>query len=360
VLLVASIACFVYGKEFAAILFAALAAALHPGYILHAGVLAASYMIILAGERRPGRAAGLGILAGLLILPLILYVFLALGPGSPQLNARARSILVEERISHHALVSVWLGRGALIQFALILTGIGASYRSRRLFRVLVLGLCAGFLLTLLQVISGSTWLALLFPWRISTWLVAICSAVLLARLSAGAVWIIDRLPPQWLRPSCNTAVIGLSFLFLAGSGFFGVRKTLAPPPSDPVAAGAQANSSPGQTYLIPLEYQSFRLTSGLPVFIDWKSHPFRAAEVVEWYRRVQLARAFYRAGSGEEAAGALAAIAGEAEITHVIVEREQGHLLAGLPAREILRDCRYVLAELNGGRRGEEAEQGRR
>ena len=49
----------------------------------------------------------------------------------------------------------------------------------------------------------------------------------------------------------------------------------------------------GDTYLIPLKMQDFRLASGAPAYIDFKSIPYQDKEVLEWYRRVSFVDDFY-------------------------------------------------------------------
>jgi hypothetical protein len=54
-----------------------------------------------------------------------------------------------------------------------------------------------------------------------------------------------------------------------------------------------ANKQPGETYLIPLKMQDFRLESGAPAFIEFKSIPYKDLDVLEWQRRVDFTRKFY-------------------------------------------------------------------
>lgn len=38
---------------------------------------------------------------------------------------------------------------------------------------------------------------------------------------------------------------------------------------------------------------NFRLTTGLPIFINWKTHPYKDFEVIEWYEKLKQNDAFY-------------------------------------------------------------------
>lgn len=73
----------------------------------------------------------------------------------------------------------------------------------------------------------------------------------------------------------------------------------------------------GEVYLIPTKLQDFRLETGTPIYIDFKSIPYAPYEVVEWRRRVLRADRFFREKA--EACEALEVLAGEG-VTHVVSE----------------------------------------
>jgi len=350
VLILAGVACFLYRREFLAVACMVLAATVHPTYILHAAILTAACMFVLALEKRIQRALAVGVFATLLVLPVLLYVALVLQPASPAQLAEAQSILVDERIPHHAKVSAWFSFGAILKIAIIVAGIAVSFRHKRLFMVLTLCTVTGLALSLLQVMTANTSLALLFPWRLSTWLVPACFAILLGGVSV----LVVRLLQTWVAPGkmqyVHLGIAGLFITFAVTSGVLGVHKTIdgarATTQND-VVFYARTHAQPAQTYLIPLKYENFRLASGVPVFIDWKSHPYRDVEVIEWHDRVALAKAFYQAESSEAAAGALAAIQLKASITHVMVETGKDYLLQALPGETIFQDDHYLLRQLS-------------
>jgi hypothetical protein len=49
------------------------------------------------------------------------------------------------------------------------------------------------------------------------------------------------------------------------------------------------SQDPTNLYLVPLDFEQFRIKSGRPIFVDWKSHPFKDIEVIEWRRRIEIA-----------------------------------------------------------------------
>ena len=55
-----------------------------------------------------------------------------------------------------------------------------------------------------------------------------------------------------------------------------------------------ATHTPGDIFLIPKKMQDFRLATGSPVFIEFKSIPYRDTDVLEWYERIQKIERFYK------------------------------------------------------------------
>jgi hypothetical protein len=63
----------------------------------------------------------------------------------------------------------------------------------------------------------------------------------------------------------------------------------------PMFAFIRNHKSPGDEYLIPIDMQDFRLETGAPVYVEFKSIPYYDVEVIEWYRRINTAGSIYRA-----------------------------------------------------------------
>jgi len=54
------------------------------------------------------------------------------------------------------------------------------------------------------------------------------------------------------------------------------------------------NKSENDLYLIPDKFQEFRINTGAPVLVSYKSHPYKDVELLEWYRRYRLEKDFYK------------------------------------------------------------------
>jgi hypothetical protein len=97
-------------------------------------------------------------------------------------------------------------------------------------------------------------------------------------------------------------------------------------------------------YLIPVddeEFERFRLSTGAPVFITWKSHPYKDIEVLEWYKRYKLGHMFY-SDSTPLACLDLEAITSGYHITRIVIDKTRGPLnCSGLSV--VYEDKYYIL-----------------
>lgn len=286
VLLVLSIYLFLSGRYALAIVSAVAAAYFHPTYLLSAGILVCTYLVIVLarGEERrkvPWMAAA----AFLLVLPVLFYVYRSFG-GASEAVRRAQEILVNFRIPHHALITEWLDITTLAQMLLLIGGLWIARRTV-VFPLLAIASALAFLLTLVQLISRNNALALVFPWRISVILIPIAVALWLGFLVERLAQRLDDSGSSRL----SLIIRVLCWICLAGLAAAGVfrfwvesnEKILVK--EYPLYQFVRQTKSARDVYLIPTKMQDFRLETGAPVYIDFKSIPYQSAEVLEWYRR---------------------------------------------------------------------------
>ena len=305
VFLLLSAALFLRGRPTLAVLSAALAATFHPTYLLSAALLTLAYMLssLLAGGkgrtplasvwRRLAGPAWIGLAALLAVLPILIYVYANFGNTPPATTAQAQAILVDYRIPHHARVSWWFDATAVFKIGLILAALLVVRRSK-LFLVLLVPFLGALALTVAQLLLNSNMLALLFPWRVSTLLVPLSTALLLAALVSA---LAGRFPQTFASHGRLLSALS-SGLILAVVAVGAIRFTLdlsrkAAAEERPLQAYVAAHADPGQVYLTPVKMQDFRLAARAPVYIEFKSIPYQDADVLEWYRRMRLADRFY-------------------------------------------------------------------
>lgn len=342
-LLVVSLALFLDGRSYAAAGAAALAATFHPTYLLTSGTLVAGYMWLHAGRLgQPKRALAVGGLALGLVIPVLIYSYMVFQPTSAELWNQASEILVEFRLPHHAQPRAWFGAPTLVKAGLIALGLHLARRTR-LAPVMTIVAGLGALLSAAQLITGSNRLALLFPWRVSTLLIPLSSGLVL-------MWALGPLVRR-LESGGHVRRSRVVWLFWVGGAVLaaaGLVRTVQlereqmRDPARAMYAQVRKEQAAGHVYLIPPKLQPFRLETGAPAFVDFKSIPYRDKEILEWRERMQLARFFYRDDPAQIDCDLLKSIREHEAITHVVVETEQfGLQCAGLELR--FQDANYAV-----------------
>jgi hypothetical protein len=315
VLLVLAIALFVRGQPFLAVVAAALGATVHSTYVLPAGLLTAGFMTALAIEGQARRALAVGALALVLVVPVTAYVLAEFSPTTTAEFAEAQGILVNLRIPHHCLPGLWFDTVAGLQIAWVVLAMALVWRTR-LFPVLAVSFVLALLLTLAQLATGSNALALLFPWRLSAVLVPVATTIVLSRLVAlrflpvgnALVWATSALAVACLAAAgswinTNRLAFRSGDEELAMMDF--VRETRKPgdlyllpvrvPNLTATTHGSLSSDfkplaeKQQDARIIPVNLQRFRLYTGAPIFVDFKSIPYRDTDVIKWRFRLEIA-----------------------------------------------------------------------
>lgn len=371
VLLLAAMYLFVVDKPVLAVTCSSLAAAIHSTYLLGAAALTVAFLCVLLSRRQVRKALLVGSWALLLVLPTLLYNWLHFVPTEATAFAEAANILVHVRLPHHAQPLLWADTIAWLQIGWLILGIALAYGTR-LFPLLLVPFLFAAALTVLQIATDSQPLALLFPWRISIYLLPVATAVILTR---GLLLLAPKLERH------KKLLLGLSgaiVLLAVGGGVWIMADRLGYQTGDeelammahvrdqrseddlyllPVALpslarttrGSRASSfiplsrKRGDTRLIPVDLQRFRLFTGVPIYVDFKSIPYRDVDVLEWYRRMQTAQELYQDMQREPCASWLPRLRAQ-HITHIVTPARQ--LLECPELEEVYADDYYRIYAL--------------
>jgi hypothetical protein len=292
VFLVLSIYLYLKDKKGLAILSAALAATFHPTYLLSAGALTFAYMIdTWRGQKKIWPAFRLGLLGLAVVAPILIYTYINFWGGNPEIDAAARSLLVNVRIPPHAVVSEWFNATVIVKLVFIGVGLFLVRRSR-LFWVLFIPLCLAVGLTIVQVFTMNNALALIFPWRLSTWLVPVAVGLIAGEL---VILVGSRTPATLERTLKTTGLILIALAVAAGEvRSYLVNNQWSALAYRPIEAYVRSHRQPGQVVLTPSGIYDFRLETGVPVYVDFLSIPYKSAEVVEWDRRFRQESLLYQ------------------------------------------------------------------
>jgi hypothetical protein len=375
VLLLLAIALFVWDRIFLAAACAVLGATIHSTYLLPAALLTAGFLTALVSEGQYRRALVLAALSLALVLPVTVYVLLTFRPASPETFAESQGILVHLRIPHHCLPRLWFDPVAGLQIAWMVLSLALVWGTR-LFPVLTVPFVLATLLTLAQVATDSDTLALLFPWRISAVLMPVATTVILSRLVS-----LRFLPLGGAVASLASAVV---LVALAAAGLWIVIDRQAFRSNDEELAMmdfVRDHSGPGEVYLlpvrvpdlakasygslssdfkppaakrqdvriIPVDLQRFRLHTGAPIFVDFKSIPYKDVDVIEWRDRLHQAENVLRQLREGERSAALAELRRHG-MTHLVVPADLP--LEGPGFERLYADSSYQVYRLGALPRG--------
>jgi hypothetical protein len=276
----------------AAAISSCVAAIMHPTYLLSAGLVCLALVKVSWERRSHRRSVELVLIACVSAVLVAVEVWPIVTGADTRTGALAETILAVHRAPHHALVSVWLGQrpfAVAIQIAICVAGIVlVRRRERELAWMLSLAALVALVLTIAALVSGNLRLALMFPWRVSAWLVPSSTALVL-----GALF--DR----WLtRPRIRAnSVLSVAAICLAFAAVHGAIQHIqswreAAPEPDLVAA-LRARTRVDDVLVAPVDLEWIRLDAERAVVADAKSHPFQGDEVVAWWSRLQLVTALY-------------------------------------------------------------------
>lgn len=309
VLLLVAVGAFAHGRPVLACVLAAVACWFHSTYLLPSALLVLGFLVELTrdGRCRPGLFAGAAALV--VVAPVVAFTVWQFNPFDPHAENALR-ILARIRIPHHCVPARWFDVVAALQLVWVAFGLFLIRRTG-FGRALAVAALGGGALTAIQIATDSDSLALAFPWRISVLLVPVATAATFAKLLAWTQ------PGKWTE---RLALIGLFALVaggvvvtVCGLGYrtvdehelYDYIRTTAKPddvyllpvqlPKVGNGRGAVSNTfappprAKPDTNQIPVDLQRFRLETGACIYVDFKSVPYAAPEVEEWYRRMEFA-----------------------------------------------------------------------
>ena len=316
VFLLLGLSLFLVEKHISATVFTCLAGILHTTYLLGGAFIILGFQLYLVLDGKIKKAILIGILALLLVTPSVFYAAGNFQPSSSEGFKEAQEFLVKFRLPHHCLPQLWLDWVACLQILWIMLSI-FLLRNQKALTVILVPFLLGAIFTILQVTTQSNTLALLFPWRISSVLVPLATMIILSELLAYCNPFISRLKPfvPSVVLSIILALLGIAIpVFKAGfvikeneNGILAhikTNKTIDDLYLLPVNVPNLASTTRGSlssdfkpigkkttdTRIVPIDMQRFRLYAQAPLYIDFKSIPYKDADVLDWHRRLLLAQ----------------------------------------------------------------------
>ena len=319
VLLVLSIYLFLRERPFWSLVPMAVAIYFHPVYLLAGALLTIAFMwVIFRTQHNLKRALWLGIVSLLMVAPVLIYTIYMFWDPDPVLAQEALDVLVNFRNPQHALITTWLNWTVFVQALVLIAGL-VILRKTKLFTILLIVTSAVITLTIIQVVSANQRLALIFPWRVSVLLVPMGTTILIAfGVTKFMDWLKEpRKAERWVSRLSLLVMVGL---IIVGAIRFQVEslRQLADP-ALPMMNYVAAHKSPGDIYMIPSKMENFRLVTGAPILVDFKSAPDRDADVMEWRERLKWVSWFYQGTKSCKIINDIVVLYG---VTHVVTVKD--------------------------------------
>jgi len=278
-----------------------IAGLMHASYLIHSGALVGVMALYLWFKGQRDEAFWIVGIYAALVLPLVIYIATQLTDSQ---TAAANLILAIERVPHHTQPTRWWDSTDTVHAGVIVAASALIWwkdRGLTRFAILATTLYVGIGIGLVLWTKNPS-LALLMPWRASGYLYAVSQLIL---LTAGFL-IVARVFSRWPRFADSILLILPLALLIWSAVENGVFSVLAEEYEDtttqaayPFMESIRQETPENAILLIPLRDGDYRLGAQRPIFVDWKSHPYKGSEVLEWWRRVEFVQAFYNLSSSD-------------------------------------------------------------
>jgi len=327
IFLISSWAFFIYKKEYFSIIFAILAAAIHPTYLLQAFFLISGFLFYFLFKKRYKFFFKISISSLILVSPIVFYIFTNFILYDPIINFEAQKIQSELRIPHHAHVNSWFSSKDFQTLAVILIALSIGFKKHRFFIPLMIVFFMSLFLSIYQFYTSSNFLGLLYPWRSSVYIVPVCSMIIFSKILTV---IYFKYLISYVK--INKLLNLISIILITVVSLAGLKKTVNSTKNKnlnfPIASEISQFKNEIKRILIPVDLEHIRLNTGIPIFIDWKSIPFKSDETLEWYDRIKLTNSFFNSKKLDKQNEFLQKINKKDYISHVLIrDYENEHIL---------------------------------
>jgi hypothetical protein len=113
-----------------------------------------------------------------------------------------------------------------------------------------------------------------------------------------------------------------------------------------LATAAKALTPVDAVVLVPPSFEAFRMEAGRAAYVDFKSHPYRADEVLEWRRRMGVAERLYGEAGVTPRCTALQTLVEEGAVTHAVLPHSTKRSWGCARHRLLYRNSEYGLYAL--------------
>lgn len=314
VFLIIGIVFFLENKLYKATFFVISAAYFHPTYLLHSIIIILSFVIIIFKKEQFRNIINLISISVLIFTPLIIFLYYFALSADNELLKNGQQILIS-RIPHHTLFSYWDKKDFILKIIFFLLALLLVRKNQRLFLILLLAFIFSSFFSLIAQYSKNPTMLLMFGHRFTVWIVPVSIAIVLFK-SINYI-VINKF--ILLHEVVINNLIKLFFIALTIIGFsytiFGHFSK-----NNELFNFLENLDYSNGSLLIPKEFENIRLNAKTPIFVDYKSHPFKADEVVEWYERIKIVDRFYESKIYEDRKKIYFMINAKEKINYILID----------------------------------------
>ena len=84
------------------------------------------------------------------------------------------------------------------------------------------------------------------------------------------------------------------------------------------------------------------MNTGLPIFVDWKHPPFKYDEIIDWNKRMNLAKSFFSTNDFEKKKIILVKINNLEKVSHVLIMKKK----LNSDCENLIDDEKYALVSV--------------
>lgn len=300
----------------------------HPTYLIHSIFFISGYLIFFLRDENYKGFLKLSIIYILLIMPVIFFLYKNFVIDENQINELAQKILVEKRIPHHANITHWFSYKDLISIFILFSGLFLIRKNQFIFIPIFTVTILAISITLIQYFSNNYFIALLFPWRSSVFLMPLTSLIILS-------FFIKKIKLN--KNILNQSSLVL-FIFIFSALI--IKNIFIEEKYNKILKNKKnlfefINNTKGINLLVaPTYLEDIRLNSSVPIFVNWKFHAFKNDEIIEWYERIKIVNQFYGAKNKDDQYTMLNEINSIQNTSHILVDLSK--------QKKLLIDCKII------------------
>lgn len=324
VLLILSLCLFIYDKIIISIIIASLSAIIHPTYLIQSIFLISGYCIYLLYIKNYKNLLIAILVALILLTPLLLYLILNFISLDPNISKLGQDIMAEQRIPHHAKITYWFSYKDIQSLIIIILALFLIHKEKNIFIPLTVVCALSLIFTLIHYLTDSNFFGLLFPWRSSVYLNPISILIILSI-------ILNKLVQKYsiIIENYSKVVFSICSLLILALTIPGVKEiySLNELKNKKFSLALMLSKEKYiHRLLIPINQNHMRMNSGIPIFVDWKSTPYKNEEIINWYERIRLANNFYLSSTFKERYDIFNQITKLENISHFVVKKQNQNL----------------------------------